>query len=167
MKQQEVQRLKRKKRLCNGKEKAQMKINNLSLFQRLSSVALITKGNLCLITSGLERVRGRGQRLEVLAVGLLCLCCNKSENIRLGEMGRRGGVWTHVRKTTVGATAYLGLVDVDEDTRVAEGTAAAVALDRLLLDPANGLFVDELDGCQWARLFRIFCISNLALTSSA
>ena len=78
MKQQDT-RLKRKKRLCNGKEKAQIGINNLSLFQRLSSVALITKGNLCLITSGLERVRGRGQRLEVLAVGLLCLFRNKSE----------------------------------------------------------------------------------------
>jgi hypothetical protein len=50
-----------------------LEINNLSLFQRLSSVALITKRNLCFITSGLERVRGRRQRLEVLAVRLLCL----------------------------------------------------------------------------------------------
>jgi hypothetical protein len=46
----------------------------------------------------------------------------------------------------------LRLVDVDEDARVAEGTAAAVALDGFFLDPADGLFVDELDGCQWARL---------------
>jgi hypothetical protein len=42
------------KRLCNGKKgnKRQMEANNLSLFQRLSSVALITKRNLCLITRG-------------------------------------------------------------------------------------------------------------------
>jgi hypothetical protein len=58
-----------------------LEINNLSLFQRLSSVALITKRNLCLITSGLERVRGRRQRLEVLAVRFLCLFfATKSEN---------------------------------------------------------------------------------------
>jgi hypothetical protein len=70
------------------------------------------------------------------------------------KIGRKGRLKkaTYVGKTTVGATAYLRLVDVDEDARVAEGTAAAVALDGFLLDPADGLFVDELDGCQWARL---------------
>jgi hypothetical protein len=63
---------------------------------------------------------------------------------------------TYVGKTTVGAAAYLRFVDVDEDARVTEGTAAAVALDGFFLDPADGLFVDELDGCQWARLFCVF-----------
>lgn len=143
---------KREQRLCKGKEKAQIRINNLSLFQRLSSVALVTKGNLCLVTSRLERVRGRGQRLEVLAVGLLCLFLQLSEKMKSKFQCIEA---THVGKTAVGATAYLGLVDVDENARVAEGTAAAVALDRLLLDPADGLFVDELDGCQWARLYRV------------
>jgi hypothetical protein len=73
---------------------------------------------------------------------------------------------TYVGKTTVGATAYLRLVDVDEDARVAEGTAAAVALDGFLLDPADGLFVDELDGCQWARLLSVrisYCSSSTSL----
>jgi hypothetical protein len=74
------------------------------------------------------------------------------------EKKRDGEKATYVGKTTVGATAYLRLIDVDEDARVTEGTAAAVALDGFLLDPADGLFVDELDGCQWARL----CLSLLS-----
>jgi hypothetical protein len=59
---------------------------------------------------------------------------------------------TYVGKTTVGAAAYLRFVDIDKDARVTEGTTAAVALDGLLLNPTDGLFVDELDGCQRARL---------------
>lgn len=63
---------------------------------------------------------------------------------------------THVGKTTVGAAAYLRFVDVDEDTGVTERTTATVALDGLFLNPADGLLVDELDSCQWARLCCVF-----------
>jgi len=37
---------------------------------------------------------------------------------------------------------------------VAEGTAAAVAGDDVRVDPADGLFVDELDGCEGTGLER-------------
>jgi hypothetical protein len=65
---------------------------------------------------------------------------------------RRTKQKTYVGKTTVGAAAYLRFIDVDKDARVTEGTAAAVALDGFFLDPTDGLFVDELDGCQRTRL---------------
>lgn len=47
---------------------------DLSLLKRLSGVALVSLGHLCLVSGGLERVRSRGQRLEHLAVGFLGLC---------------------------------------------------------------------------------------------
>lgn len=59
---------------------------------------------------------------------------------------------TYVGNTAVGAPADLGLVGVDEDARVAERTSAAVARDDLLLGPAYGLLVNEVDGCQRSRL---------------
>lgn len=63
-----------------------------------------------------------------------------------------GWNYTYVWDTAVRATANLGLVDVDKDARVAEGTTAAVARGHFFLDPADGLFVDELDGGIWAGL---------------
>jgi hypothetical protein len=48
----------------------------------------------------------------------------------------------------------LRLVDVDEDARVTERATAAVALDDAVLGPVDGLLVDELNGCQRARLWR-------------
>ena len=57
-------------------------------------------------------------------------------------------------KTAVCAAEDLRLVEVDEDAWVAEGTAAAVAGDDVRIDPTDGLFVDELDGCEGAGLQR-------------
>jgi len=46
----------------------------------------------------------------------------------------------------------LRLVEVDEDAGVAERSAAAVAGDDVRVDPADGLFMDKLDGCEGAGL---------------
>jgi len=74
------------------------------------------------------------------------------DNRRIGvEIGHSDGV-TYKRKTAVCAAEDLGLVEVDKDAWVAEGTAAAVAGDDVCVDPADGLFVDELDGCEGAGL---------------
>lgn len=53
---------------------------------------------------------------------------------------------TYKRKTAVRAPADLRLVGVDEDARVAERAAAAVARHDAVVCPANGLLVDEVDG---------------------
>ena len=60
---------------------------------------------------------------------------------------------TYKGKTAVRAPADLRLIGVDEDARVAEGTAAAVAGHDAVVRPADGLLVDQVDGSIWARLF--------------
>jgi len=64
------------------------------------------------------------------------------------EQGRH-----YKRKTAVGADVDLGLVKVDENARVAEGTATTIARHHLVMTPADGLLVDELDGGVGAGLF--------------
>jgi hypothetical protein len=64
-----------------------------------------------------------------------------------GRMGR-----TYKGQSTVSAPANLRLVDVDENPRVAEGSAAAVARDDALVGPGHGLLVDEVDGGERAGL---------------
>jgi len=61
---------------------------------------------------------------------------------------------TYERKTAVCAAEDLGLVEVDEDAWVSKGAAASVAGDDVCVDPADGLFVDELDGCEGTGLER-------------
>ena len=61
---------------------------------------------------------------------------------------------TYEWKATVCAAEDLRLVEVDEDTWVAERTTAAVAGDDVCVDPADGLFVDELDGGEGTGLER-------------
>ena len=60
----------------------------------------------------------------------------------------------YVRKgqAAVGAPIDLGLVDVDEDARMAQGSAAAVATDDPLRGPPHRLFVDKADGGLRLRL---------------
>lgn len=53
---------------------------------------------------------------------------------------------TYEGKTAVVAGSNLGLVGVDEDPGVTEGTAAAVTLNNPLLRPAHRLLMDELNG---------------------
>lgn len=65
---------------------------------------------------------------------------------------RTGVDGTYERKTAVPAGCNLGLVGVDEDLRVAKGTAAAVTADNLGLCPPHGLLVNELDGGHGLRL---------------
>lgn len=64
---------------------------------------------------------------------------------------------TYEWKTAVCAAEDLGLVEVDEDTWMAERTASAVAGDDVGVDPADRLFVDELDGCERAGLVGGVC----------
>lgn len=59
---------------------------------------------------------------------------------------------TYKRQTAVCAPADLGLICVDEDPGVSEGTTASVTGYSAVVCPADGLLVDELDGGIWARL---------------
>jgi hypothetical protein len=52
----------------------------------------------------------------------------------------------------VSAPANLGLVEVDEDARMPQWTAATIARDDTLMPPADRLLVDQLNGCQRSRL---------------
>jgi hypothetical protein len=60
---------------------------------------------------------------------------------------------TYERQTAVCAPADLGLICVDEDLGVAEGTAAAIAGNDAVVSPADGLLVDEVDSGIWAGLY--------------
>jgi hypothetical protein len=64
------------------------------------------------------------------------------------------GFWsTYKWETAVRAPADLRLIGVDEDARVAEGTASTVARHDALVRPADGLLVDQVDRSIRARLF--------------
>lgn len=71
---------------------------------------------------------------------------------------------TYEGKTAVAAGSNLGLVGVDEDLGVAQGTATTVTADDTLFRPADGLSVDELNGSQGLGLGdvsvkdRVLCI---------
>lgn len=94
------------------------------------------------IADGLERVAGGREGLEVCAVLFVGLQPSALFPPYMHSNINR----TYKRQTAVAAGSNLGLVGVDEDLGVAEGTAAAVAADDALLRPADGLLVDELDG---------------------
>lgn len=49
-------------------------------------------------------------------------------------------------QAAVGAPVDLGFVDVDEDARMPQGSAPAVAADDPLRGPPHRLFVDQGDG---------------------
>ena len=53
---------------------------------------------------------------------------------------------TYKGKTAVATGGNLRLIGVDKDLGMAQGTTAAVTADDAAFRPANGLFVDELDG---------------------
>lgn len=99
----------------------------LSLFERRPRDALarraVNLGHLLGRPDRLERVRVVRQRLDRLSV----LVVRK-------------------RQPAVRAKANLRLVDVDEDARVPERAAAAVARYDALGRPGDGLLVDELNG---------------------
>lgn len=63
---------------------------------------------------------------------------------------RRGGAYEG--DTAVSTGCDLGLVSVDEDLGVAEGTTATVTADDSGLCPADRLLVNELNGGHWAGL---------------
>lgn len=60
---------------------------------------------------------------------------------------------TYKRKSAVAAGGNFRLVGVDEDLRMAQRTAAAVAADDSALGPADGLSMDEFDGSHGLRLY--------------
>lgn len=51
-------------------------------------------------------------------------------------------MFTRKGQAAVGAPVDLGFVDVDEDARMAQGSAPAVAADDPLRGPPHGLFMD-------------------------
>jgi len=108
------------------------------------------------VASRIKWVRNVAACLDGFSLTLLCLHSTHHLISMLScEPGRTSE--TYKRKTTVCAAEDLRLVEVDEDAWVAKRTAAAVAGDDVRVDPADGLFVDELDGCEGAGLDRIAC----------
>jgi hypothetical protein len=99
------------------------------------------------VSGGLKWVGSRRQRLEVCAVLLLGLVILVRGTSSIKCCGS-----TYKGKTTVPACGNLRLVCVDEDPRVAERAATAVAGDDLVLCPAHVLLVDEFDGGVGLRL---------------
>lgn len=60
--------------------------------------------------------------------------------------------WTYKRKAAVSAGTDFWLVEVDEDPGMSQWSTTTITLDSPLVDPANGLLVDELNGCFRRRL---------------
>ena len=74
-------------------------------------------------------------------VGLSCLLAPLPIVIQFGVWG-----CTYKRHATVSTPAYLRLVEIDEDSRMAKRATAAVTRDGAPFTPAHGLLVDEVDG---------------------
>ena len=55
---------------------------------------------------------------------------------------------TYERNSAVPAGSNLGLVGVDKDSGVTQGTTASITADDPLMCPANGLFVNEFNSGQ-------------------
>lgn len=68
------------------------------------------------------------------------------------ELSILSGRGTYERDTAVSAGRDVGLVGVDEDFGVAEGTTATVTANDSGLCPADRLLVNELNGGHWAGL---------------
>jgi hypothetical protein len=90
----------------------------------------------------MEETRGMcgGARMPVVAISLsshLNYTCNE----------------TYEWKSAVSTGADLWLVEVDEDLWMAQWSTAAVALNVTLVNPADWLLVDEIDGRLWCRLY--------------
>lgn len=64
-----------------------------------------------------------------------------------------GAATTYKRESAVSAGADLWLIEIDEDPGMSQWSTATVAHDSSLVDPANGLLVDELNGCFGRRLY--------------
>ena len=75
-----------------------------------------------------------------------------TENVDVG-MIPEDRLETHKWQPTVAAGLDLRLVHVDEDARVAEGAATAIARNNAVFDPADGLLVDQLNGSIGSRLW--------------
>jgi hypothetical protein len=73
-------------------------------------------------------------------------------------------IWgTYEWKTAICACVNLRLVQVDKYPGMSKRSASSVACDHAFLSPANGLFVDELNGGVRARLLRIVSNHGLSL----
>lgn len=65
--------------------------------------------------------------------------------MQLRLLGAESAGPTHERQSAVSALVDLGLIDIDENPRMAEGAAAAVARHNAVLGPTHRLLVNELD----------------------
>ena len=66
---------------------------------------------------------------------------------------------TYKWQSAIRALTNLWLIDIDEDPRVAERSAAAVARHYPRVYPADGLLVNEFYGGQWARLYDVLLVT--------
>ena len=73
----------------------------------------------------------------------------------------RKGIWvctglavvsTYERQSTVGTHVYLWLVCVDEDPRMAQWASTTIARNHLVMRPAHGLLMYQLDRGVWLWL---------------
>lgn len=104
--------------------------------------------NLSSCTCRFERICSRRQGLEELAVALVGLH-KQSVEARLTAAASEG---TYKWQPAVCAHAYLWLVYVDEDSRMAQWSTSSIARYNALFGPAHWLLVNELNGCERAWL---------------
>jgi hypothetical protein len=67
---------------------------------------------------------------------------------------------TYKWNTTVCAVTNLGLVDIDEYSGMTQWAIPAITLNNSFRLPSNGLFVNQLNGCIWLRLYVGFSVSQ-------
>lgn len=67
---------------------------------------------------------------------------------------------TYKWNTTVCAVTNLGLVDIDEYSGMTQWATPAITLNNSFRLPSNGLFVNQLNGCIWLRLYVGFSVSQ-------
>ena len=82
---------------------------------------------------------------------LMCLPLTISIRKR-GHQYNKGSWDSHEWQATVSTPADLGLVYVDEDSRMSQWPSTTVTGHNPRLCPSHGLLVNEVDGCFWLGL---------------
>ena len=96
-------------------------------------------------SSPVPRAPSCSSRLPV-GKSIVRYCSDSKHHLRFGIQCGSGDE-TYEWQAAVCAPADLWLIDVDEDSGVTQWTSSTVARDLTSLDPAHGLFVNQLNGC--------------------
>lgn len=111
-------------------------------------------GDLCWVAYRLEWICGRWQALQELSMMFMCLLGYLSLHAHtMYYVHVVSARESHKRQSTVSAHANLWLVDVDKDPGMTQWTSASVTGYYPCLRPSHRLFVDQVDGCFWLRLY--------------